>query len=240
MRSEGSVGRGLLQSDEEWGVRNRTLADTLGALLLDHLRPMANKGLDVGCQKGALTDALAARGNLRWYGVDPRISAPYATPSGAELGPGSAHDLPFPDEHFDCALFANVYEHVDPKLRRASLAEIQRVLRGGGIIVGQLPNPYFPIESHSRLPFMGYLPIPWQRRYWRIAPVSWEHDFYVVTIRDLRRQAASLGLEVVLTRNFSYPVEAVPSSVRWAARILERPMKRLPWAWQFVLRKDGV
>ena len=30
------------------------------------------------------------------------------------------------------------------------LHEISRVLRPGGILAGQIPNPYFPIESHSR------------------------------------------------------------------------------------------
>ena len=114
-----------------------------------------------------------------------------------------------------------------------------RALKPGGVVVGQLPNPYFPIESHSRLPFMGWLPVRAQKVYWRLAPVPWEHDFYVVTIKHVRRDAEAVGFEIPLTRRFNYPPEVVPASVRWAARALERPMKLMPWAWQFVLRRPA-
>jgi hypothetical protein len=36
--------------------------------------------------------------------------------------------------------------------------EARRVLRGKGTFVIQLPNRYFIIESHSYLPFFGFLP----------------------------------------------------------------------------------
>ena len=71
-------------------------------------------------------------GDLTWVGVDPRFEVPETSPAGHELLPGWAHELPFPDDSFDLVLLANVYEHVDPDLRNASLAEIQRVLAPGG------------------------------------------------------------------------------------------------------------
>ncbi len=109
------------------------------------------------------------------------------------------------------------------------------MLNPGGVVVGQIPNPYFVIESHSRLPFMGWLPTTWQRRYWKLAPVSWEHDFYVVTMKHLKPVAQRTGFEVVRVRNFNYPSEAIPQQVRWAARLMERrPLRYMPWSWQFV------
>jgi len=36
-------------------------------------------------------------------------------------------------------------------------------------------------------------------------------------------------------RNFNYPPGVILSSVRWAARLLERPARYMPWSWQFVL-----
>ena len=155
------------------------------------------------------------------------------------MRPGKANDLKHPDGSFDAAVFANVFEHVFPEERLGSLSEIFRVLRPGGIVAGQLPNPYFPIESHSRLPFMGWLPVSVQKKYWKLAPVPWEHDFFVVTMKHLRSTASDAGFETVYVRNFNYPPEVIPTSVRWAARALERPMRRLPWAWQFVLRRPG-
>jgi ubiquinone/menaquinone biosynthesis C-methylase UbiE len=174
-----------------------------------------------------------------WIGIDPELTETTVTDRGCTLRPARASRLEFPDGTFDVALFANVFEHIPPAERDVSLREIYRVLKSGGIVVGQLPNPYFPIESHSRLPFMGWLPNRWQHRYWRLTPVSWEHDFYVVTMKHLKQTAQRAGFDVVHVRNFSYPPEAIPRSVRWAARLLEQPMRYVPWSWQFVLVRPG-
>lgn len=239
MAESGLAGRGLLQSPDEWATRNRVLTSTLTELIARHLREQTGRALDVGCQQGVPTDLLAERVGLRWWGIEPTLAAPARSPGGIALLPGAADRIPFPDEHFDCVLLANVFEHIHPPLYAASLDEIRRVLAAGGILVGQLPNPYFPIESHSRLPFMGWLPYQLQKRYWRLSPAPWEHDFYVVTIRELRRRAEQAGFDTVQVRNFNYPQEVIPRSVRWAARLLERPMRLLPWAWQFTFRKPA-
>jgi SAM-dependent methyltransferase len=228
---------GLLQSREEWSERNRALGDAMAGLISRFVPPDAGRALDVGCQHGPLTDAWAQRTEMRWSGIDPIIEKATRSAGGAELLPGSASDIPFPDQEFDCIVFANVYEHIEPQERIPSLLEMKRVLKPGGVVVGQLPNPYFPIESHSRLPFMGWLPVRLQKAYWRLAPVPWEHDFYVVGVRHLKRSAKAAGLDPVLTQNYSYPPEVIPERVRWAARLLARPMRFAPWAWQFVLRK---
>ena len=159
--------------------------------------------------------------------------------SGAEIKHGWGHDIPFDDGAFDCVVFANVYEHVDPEYRQRTLEEILRVLAPSGILVGQLPNPHFPIESHSRLPFMGWLPMRAQKAYWRLSPVSWDHDFYAVTIKDLRRRAERAGFHRELIRKFGYPLDAIPRKVRPVARMLSLPMKLMPWAWQFVFSKPS-
>ena len=231
------VGQNLLQSPDEWATRNTELARTLRELLLGNVNVKTGEALDLGCQSGALTDEMAATTPLRWAGVDPIIEAERTSPGGQTLVHGYAHAVPFEDGRFDCVLFANVFEHVEPKQRRASLREIARVLAPGGILVGQLPNPYFPIESHSRLPFMGYLPGRVQKIYWRLAPVHWKHDFYPVTMRDLRRVARRAGFEPVVVRNFNYPPEAVPARVRPLYRIARGVMAFWPWSWQFVFRK---
>lgn len=111
-----------------------------------------------------------------------------------------------------------------------------RVVRPGAIVVGQLPNPYFPIESHSRLPFMGWLPFKLQQKYWRLSPVPWEHDFFVVTVRQLKTEAEAVGFQVVQTSNFNYPAAALPKAARPIEALFRRPMRWFPWAWQFVLR----
>lgn len=240
MSPEALAGTGLMQSPAEWDARNRILAESMSGLINRFAVVAAGgtgKGLDVGCQKGALTDAMQAQTAFDWAGIDPTITAATLSPAGRELLPATADQLPFPDGSFDVALFANVYEHVLPDRREASLADIRRVLGPGGHVIGQIPNPYFPIESHSRLPFMGWLPMRAQKAYWRLSPVPWEHDFFVVTMRQLRATAAEQGLETVYVRNFNYPAEVIPKALRSAWRVMERPMRRMPWAWQFVLRR---
>jgi SAM-dependent methyltransferase len=233
----GGLGHSLLETRGELHVRNQALATALAELINRHLEPSLGRGLDVGCKYGALADILKEQTTLEWSGVDPLITEPTTSARGAKLVNGWAHEMPFEDAQFDCVLFANVYEHIPPDMRRPSLREIGRVLRPGGVIVGQLPNPYFPIESHSRLPFMGWLPLGLQKRYWRLAPVPWEHDFYSVAIGNLTTSLRQEGFDSVLVRRFNYPLEAIPKSWRWAARLLAGPMRIVPWSWQFVARK---
>jgi SAM-dependent methyltransferase len=228
---------GLLQSEEEWDARNRVLSETLTGLVRERAPEGAKRALDVGCQNGITTDRYARLTGLEWVGVDPVITETRRSPGGMLLKPGAADLLDFGDGEFDVVMLANVYEHVLPDRRVASFREIRRVLAEDGVVVGQIPNPYFPIESHSRLPFMGWLPIRAQKAYWKLSPVSWEHDFFVVTPRHLRRDAATGGLDAVVVRKFNYPPEVIPRRLRRIARALERPMRIMPWAWQFVLAR---
>lgn len=232
-------GTGLLQSRDEWEARNDELSASLNQLIRRYRLARTDNALDVGCMSGELTDRYGEGLNLSWSGIDPDIPESKISRNGARLYPGFGHQLAFPNDHFDCVTFANVYEHVPPALRAATLAEIYRCLTPGGILVGQLPNPYFPIESHSRLPFLGVLPRPFQRVYWRLTPTGWDFDkahFFSVSMNDLKRRAQACGFEVIAVRNFNYSVRAIPKSVHWLAAIHSR-LGILPWAWQFAFRK---
>lgn len=230
-----------MQSREEWAVRNRVLAESLSQLAVRYLPEAAGHGLDIGCQSGELTDYLNAHTAMTWEGIDPALSGSSRTSQGAALRPAAADNIPYPDRHFTCLLLANVFEHILPERRHASFTEMYRVLRPGAILVGQLPNPYFPIESHSRLPFMGWLPVSLQKKYWHLSPVPWDHDFFCVTIRHVRSAAEKAGFQVAHISNFNYPLSALPKTVRPLASVMRLPMKWFPWAWQFVVRRpvDG-
>jgi SAM-dependent methyltransferase len=231
-----SSGKALLQSEEEWDVRNRVLSETLTELIRTEAPEEPRRALDIGCQNGWTTDRYASLTELDWVGIDPALDEPQRSPNGIALHPGSSDKLDFPDDSFGVAMLANVYEHIFPERRVASFEEMRRVLTADGVVVGQIPNPYFPIESHSRLPFMGWLPVRAQHVYWKLSPAPWEHDFYVVTTKHLRRDAAAGGMRLSFVRKFNYPPEVIPKKLRPVARLLERPMRIYPWAWQFVLR----
>jgi SAM-dependent methyltransferase len=234
----GLSGRGMQQSPEQWALRGEALTTAMAKLVNEFKPPLAARALDVGCQAGGLVDALAERTGMSWEGIDPVIVGERTSPAGANLKHGFADELDYPNDTFDVELFANVFEHVPPDRRVASLQDMARVLRPGGVIVGQIPNPYFFVESHSRLPLMGWLPLRLQKQYWRLAPVPWEHDFFVVTLKHLRRDASSAGLRLTYSARFNYPIEVVPRAVQWTARLLAPAMRKFPWSWQFVLAKD--
>ncbi len=194
------------------------------------------RALEIGCQWGPFLDSLAPLTAKRWWGIDPVVGRHFSR-GGFELDYGLADDIPAADATFDCVVLANVYEHITPSQRDASLVEMRRVLIPGGVVVGQLPNPHFPIESHSKLPLMGWLPRRAQNIYWKISPARRGEGFYSVSVKDLARRAVAAGFDVSLVRDFNYPPEAAPSSVRWLVKRMRRPLKLVPYAWQFVLRR---
>lgn len=95
--------------------------------------------------------------------------------------------LPFPDKCFDIVFCSSVIEHVtvpkeqvwsngDDFLRLATdrqtefAAEIERIAKQYFV---QTPYKWFPIESHTWLPFVGWLPrkvlirvLPYTNRFW--------------------------------------------------------------------------
>lgn len=69
---------------------------------------------------------------------------------------GNGTSLPLADKSFDVAYSNAVIEHIFPiSSRKSFIAELLRVAHG---IFITTPNKYFPIEVHTRLPFIHWLP----------------------------------------------------------------------------------
>ena len=115
-------------------------------------------------------------------------------------------DLPFPDSYFDVVLCSSVLEHVTVPKRdiwrersgsnfsrraraqqRKFAGELCRVAVGYFV---QVPNRWFPIETHTWLPFVGYLPRSLQCRIIEVSNRFWIKetipDFYLPTAGDMR------------------------------------------------------
>ena len=86
--------------------------------------------------------------------------------SGMSLVQGDARALPFADESFDFVYSHAVIEHVGGRDRQAGfVAEALRVARHGVLIT--TPNRWHPLETHTGLPLLHYLPAALCRRVYR-------------------------------------------------------------------------
>jgi SAM-dependent methyltransferase len=79
----------------------------------------------------------------------------------------SGERLPFDDGTFDVAFCSAVLEHVgDRAAQRSFVNEVTRVAKRCYLTT---PNRWFPIEVHTFLPLIHWLPQPWHQRLLRLA-----------------------------------------------------------------------
>ncbi len=82
------------------------------------------KILDLGCGSGSITKSLNSR-NFDCVGVDTYLE------NNHPFYKGTADEIPFPDNSFDCLIMIEVIEHIKP----SCYSEINRVLKNNGIII---------------------------------------------------------------------------------------------------------
>ena len=121
--------------------------------------------LDVGCGSGLITQELA--GSFRWtLGMElDRLTLHSGRSHDSGEGPlplflcGDAEQIPVRSASVDVVICAQVYEHVADATRL--FAEIERVLAPDGVCFFSGPNAWFPIEMHTGLPLIHWLPYRW-------------------------------------------------------------------------------
>jgi SAM-dependent methyltransferase len=109
--------------------------------------------------------------------------------------------LPFQDGEFDIVFSNAVVEHVGDRRQRARfMAELIRVAKGFFITT---PNRWFPVEHHTGLPFLHYLPAPIFRSLIRGSPYDYwafEEHLNILTRRELTKilpRVASVRVEAI-------------------------------------------
>jgi SAM-dependent methyltransferase len=120
---------------------------------------------------------------------------------GIEYVQGDACALPFPDGAFDLVFSNAVLEHVGGTDRqRAMVAEALRV---GRRVFLTTPNRWFPVELHTRLPLVHWLPDPVAHRAYDLAGRPWAKANHLLGPRALRAlfpgqvRIVNLGLTLV-------------------------------------------
>lgn len=105
--------------------------------------------LDLGCRSGALTRHFLEGNSVVGLDVDA-AALEKARALGIEPVQANVDEpLPFEDASFDAVVAGELFEHL--QFPDALAAEIARVLRPGGLLVGSVPNAF---RVQSRLRFL--------------------------------------------------------------------------------------
>jgi Methyltransferase domain len=121
------------------------------ANVLEQFYPYPGRIIAAGIGDG--TDVQRAYPLLRFVRIEPRSS------------------LPFSDKEFDIGYSNAVVEHAGSREdQRDFISELCRVSKRFFVVV---PNRLFPIEQHTALPFLHYLPLPLFRGLIRRSPFTY-------------------------------------------------------------------
>ena len=179
-------------------------------LFLDELQPTAETSvLDVGADELGFGEGDGC-GTLNFfeelYPWPERITA-LGLHDGAAFGErypsiryvqGDGLELPFADGAFDIVFSNAVLEHVGGREQQRRF--VSEAVRVGRRVFLTTPNRAFPLEVHTRLPFVHWLPERTARRAYRAAGKAWAEDVHLLTRRELaalfpgRVRVQSLGL----------------------------------------------
>lgn len=114
---------------------------------------------------------------------------------------GDACALPFADGAFDIVFSNAVIEHVGGRARQREL--VSEALRVGRRVFMTTPNRRFPVEVHTRLPLVHWLPDAVSHRVYRSAGKEFATDVHLLTRRTFsalfpgRVRIISLGMTLV-------------------------------------------
>lgn len=109
--------------------------------------------LDLGCRSGALTRHFLDGNSVVGLDVD-RAALAKAEALGIETVVANVEEpLPFEGASFDAVVAGELFEHL--RFPDELVAEIHRILRSGGVLVGSVPNAF---NVQNRLRFLRGLP----------------------------------------------------------------------------------
>lgn len=103
--------------------------------------------------------------------------------------------FPFEDKEFDIAWSNAVIEHVGEYDKQ--LLFLSELIRTSKSIFITTPNRWFPIEVHTRLPFLHYLPKKYFDKMLRFIGQGWASGDYMnlLSVNDVRKMLKELNIK---------------------------------------------
>jgi ubiquinone/menaquinone biosynthesis C-methylase UbiE len=140
-------------------------------MILLELRPRRPQIiLDTGCGNGlvvrhiseALPEAFSIGLDSYRWNIDYEMPESPVRSEAVQFCCADAHYLPFDTASIDAVVSLSLIEHLTNPEKY--VGEIRRVLRPGGVVILQVPNLQYPIEPHSKVPFLCLMPRRLQSR----------------------------------------------------------------------------
>jgi SAM-dependent methyltransferase len=129
--------------------------DWLLAETLRRTRGSSAEVLNIGIGDGYFERQAQARG-LAVTSLDPDADAvARLVGEGIAAQVGQIENLPYRSEAFDCVVVSEVLEHLADDQRLAGLAEVARVLREGGWLLGTVPYREILTDQETACPGCG-------------------------------------------------------------------------------------
>jgi SAM-dependent methyltransferase len=175
------------------------------SFLADRIRAPASV-LNIGCGTGVFEQLVSERG-IDIYSLDPSERSVLQLRSRLGLGEraqvGYIQNMPFPNSKFDAVFVSEVLEHLTTEIMRQGLAEIHRVLKPGGRIIGTVPSRENLEEQRVLCPCCG-------KRFHR-----WGHEQSF----DPQTMRAILSEHFEVTRVFERPFIAW-RTLNWKGKVI--------------------
>lgn len=166
--------------------------------------------LDVGGARGEFCKVISEERRCSAFNFDPAPCEHGAYDSEfiwPDTKIGYADKMPFQDNEFDLVICKSVLEHIPKEKQQASVNEIFRVLKEGGICYIAIPPWYNPFAGHGLKPF-HYLPFKAAKFLAELAykkkinANSWaQRSLFGITFRRMRKMAEAAGFKVLAIKD---------------------------------------
>jgi 2-polyprenyl-3-methyl-5-hydroxy-6-metoxy-1,4-benzoquinol methylase len=202
--------------------------------------------LDIGCSTGIISDYLSHHfGSVTGIDIDrPAVTYASATFKKDNLTFSHSDSLHIsqPDDLFDVAICAQVYEHVPDA--NQMMDEIYRVLKPGGVCYFAAGNRIQLIEPHYNLPFLSILPLSAANAYLRLTgkgKVYYEKHLSFWGLKRLVRKFACIDYTRKIIedpRRFHAGYLLPPGSLKnWFAKMFVRHAYQIVPGYIWLLKK---
>jgi SAM-dependent methyltransferase len=148
--------------------------------------------------------------------------------------------LPFRDGLFDVVSLFSVIEHVLDQ--RRSLEDVMRVLKPGGYLVVHVPNRFFPIELHSGLPFVFFVPFRVRGAIFKRFGHEGLGRINIPSVKKLKKMVFQIALgSKIRVRKVVYPSVVVWLKLRLFYKIALKTgvLNTLPLGYLLIVKKGS-